>query len=47
MNVHKQTGTIDCELFAIATVTCLLFDRDPTTVLFDQEALRQHFVKIL
>ena len=47
MNVHTQTGTIDCGLFAIATVTCLLFDGDPTTVVFDQEALRQHFIKIL
>ena len=47
MNVHKQTGIIDCGLFAIATVTCLLFDGDPTTVVFDQEALHQHFVKIL
>ena len=47
MNVHKQTGTIDCGLLAIATVTCLLFDGDPTTVVFDQEALHQHFVKTL
>ena len=47
MNVHQQIGTIDCSLFAIATVTCLLFDGDPTTIAFDQNALRQHFVNIL
>ena len=47
MNVHQQIRTIDCGLFAIATVTCLLFDRDPTTIVFDQNALRQHFVNIL
>ena len=47
MNVHKQTGTSDCVLFAIATVTCLLFDGDPTTVVFDQKELRPHFVKML
>ena len=35
MNVHQQIGTIDCGLFAIATVTCLLFDGDPTTIVFD------------
>ena len=34
MNVYKQTGTSDCALFAIAAVTCLLFDGDPTTVDF-------------
>ena len=30
-------------LFAIAAVTCLLFDGDPTTVVFDQKELRLHF----
>ena len=39
MNIHKQTGTSDCALFAIAAVTCLLFDGDPTTVVFDQKEL--------
>ena len=47
MNIHKQIGTTDCGLFAIATVTCLLFDGDPTTVVFDQNALREHLIKIL
>ena len=47
MNVCKQTGTSDCALFAIAAVTCLLFDGDPTTVVFDQKELRLHFIKIL
>ena len=47
MNVHKQTGTSDCALFAIATVTCLLFRGDPTTVVFDQKNLCPHFVKML
>ena len=47
MNVHQQIGTVDCGLFAIATVTCLLFDGDPTTIVFDQNALSRHFVIIL
>ena len=47
MNVHKQTGTSDCALFAITTVTCLLFDGNPTTLVFDQNELCLHFVKML
>ena len=36
MYVHKQTGTSDCALFAIVEVTCLLLDRDLTTIVLDQ-----------
>lgn len=43
MNVHKQTGVVDCSLYAIATATCLAFKNDPTGVVFDQEELRTHF----
>lgn len=47
MNVNKQTGSVDCGLYAIAAVTCMLFNEDPTGFVFDQKELRLHFVKIL
>ena len=45
MNVAKQTGSVDCGLFALATITCLALGNDPTTVVFDQKQLRHHLIK--
>ena len=47
MNVAKQSGSVDCALFAMATITCLALDIDPLCVVFDQEQLRPHLVKSL
>ena len=49
MYLHKQTGTSNymlCLQLAIAK-TCLLFDRDPTTVVLDQKELCLHFIRFL
>ena len=43
MNIHKQTGAVDCSLYAMAVATCLAFKNDPTGVIFDQGKLRAHF----
>ena len=33
MNTSKQTGSADCGLYALATLTCIAFDIDPVTVI--------------
>jgi len=40
MNVAKQSGSTDCALFVIATITCLALDIDPLNIIFDQDQLR-------
>ena len=40
MNVGKQIGTQDCALFAIAYLTSLAFNEDPTEIIYDQEEMR-------
>ena len=47
MNVAKQSGSTDCALFALASVTCLALGIDPVTVVYDQQQLRAHFVSTL
>lgn len=47
MNVAQQTGASDCGLYALAILTCLANNMDPTTVVFDNEELRPHLAKIL
>ena len=42
MNMAKQYGGTECGLYAIATMVCLAFGDDPTTVVFDQSMLRSH-----
>ena len=39
MNVAKQSGSSDCALFAMGTITCLALDIDPLRVVYDQEQL--------
>ena len=47
MNVEKHTGTVDCALYAIATITALLLNEDPTAIIFNQAELRPHFINVL
>ena len=35
MNVSKQSGSVDCALYAMATLAHLAFGKDPTAVVFD------------
>jgi len=32
MNTSKQAGSVDCALYAMATLAYLVFEKDPTTV---------------
>ena len=42
IKMAKQYGGTECGLYAIATMGCLAFGDDPTTVVFDQSMLRSH-----
>ncbi|KAL5503163.1 hypothetical protein EMCRGX_G010071 [Ephydatia muelleri] len=44
MNISKQNGAVDCGLYAIAVLTSLAFGQDPTTLVYDQEAMRPHLI---
>lgn len=44
---QKQEGGRDCGLFSIASITALAFGLDPTTITFDQAAMRQHLVQCM
>ena len=44
MNISKQRGAVDCGLYAIAVLTSLAFDQDPTTFVYDQQAMRPHLI---
>lgn len=46
MNVSKQSGSVDCGLYAIATITSLALGKDPTTEVFHQDKMRSHLIKI-
>ena len=47
MNVAKQSGSVDCGLYALAMLTCLLLNTDPTTIVFESDEMRPHLVQIL
>ena len=48
MNISKQTGITDCGLYAIANLTALtLGNVDPTSVVFDQNEFRSHYLECL
>lgn len=47
MNIAKQKGVLDCGLYAIAILTSLLFDQDPTTIVYDQDSMRSHLIDCL
>ena len=42
---QKQRGATDCGLFSIATITAIAFHIDPTTITFDQAAMRPHLAQ--
>ena len=41
---HKQVGTTDCGVFAIAYSIDILFGNNPSEIVYDQSKLRQHLV---
>ena len=43
MDIHLQSGTFDCGLFAIANATALANGISPGTQLYDQTKMRRHF----
>lgn len=49
MNVSKQSGTVDCGLYAIATIVGLAQGNSDCIVgsVFHQDEMRPHFIKIL
>ena len=46
MNTSKQTGSVDCALYAMATLAYLAVGKDPTTVVFHQDDMRPHLQEI-
>ena len=45
--VNKQSGFDDCGVFAAAYCTSVAFGYDPTSVVYNQECLRQHLLSCL
>ena len=43
---HKQVGTTDCGVFAIAYSIDILFGNNPSEIVYDQSKLRQHLVLV-
>ena len=37
MPVQQQTNSVDCGIFAMAFLTCILSDEDPKTQRFDEK----------
>ena len=46
-NVQKQLGGSDCGLFALAFITTVLNNQDPTALCFEQNKMRRHLRKCL
>ena len=44
MNVQRQRGGSDCDLFALAHATSLCNGSDPTEISYDQSKMRKHLV---
>ena len=45
--VNKQLGFDNCGVFAAAYFTSVAFGYDPTSVVYNQECLRQHLLSCL
>ena len=45
VKVQKQQGTKDCGLFAIAMMTSLAHDEDPSDITYDQSKFRSHRIE--
>lgn len=41
-SLKKQVGGTDCGLFAIAVITAIAHDKDPSQLQFKQEEMRRH-----
>ena len=46
VNTSKQAGSVDCVLYAMATLAYLAFGKDPTTIVINQDDMRPHLVEI-
>ena len=44
VQVNRQTGGLDCGVFAVAISTALAFQQNPAMIKFDQPAMRPHLV---
>ena len=42
LTVKEEHDMVSCGLYAIAVLTSLAFGQDPTTVVYDQEAMHPH-----
>ena len=42
MSMQQQTGSTDCGAFAIAVMTSLTHDEDPSKINYIQEEMRKH-----
>jgi len=45
--VTKQTGSIDCGLYALGYALALAMDKDPGSLIFDQKKIREEFNQII
>ena len=43
-SVAKQSGSTDCGLYSITYCVTLLENKDPRTVVYDQEEMRSHLI---
>ena len=43
--MEQQSGGTDCSDFALAVMTSLVFDDDPSEITYQQATLRSHLVK--
>lgn len=44
---QKQSGAVDCGLFAIAAAISICFGKDPSTAKYDQKKMRKHLYKCI
>ena len=47
VKVQKQEGSKDCGLFAIAIMTSLAHDENPSEITYDQSKFRSHLIECL
>ena len=47
MPVQQQTNSVDCRIFAMTFLTCILLDEDPKTQRFDEKLLRESLLQTL
>ena len=47
MSMQQQTGSTDCGVFAIAVITSLTHNEDPSKIKYSQEEMRQHLLECI